>query len=150
MTMSTFSSWSMAYIIKLHIPDSIATVLFRILVVSQSILLRRSYPGRNCVCGNSCINRRENIHLRTWGVNDTRKSREETGKTVLHLLGSKLRVAVLQVLALHQVGRPGHLAHHDGVGLHEVEGTFLDDGGLLSLAKSYGHLEGVRLWQVGD
>ena len=140
----------MAYIIKLHLPDSTATVLFRILEVFRSILLKRNYPRRICVGGNSCLSRREHVYLRTWGVNDTRKSREETGKTVLHLLGSKLRVAVLQVLALHQVGRPGHLAHHDGVGLHEVEGTFLDDGGLLSLAESYGHLEGVCLWQVGD
>ena len=140
----------MAYIIKLHPPDSKAAVLFRILEVSRSILLKRSCPGRICVCGNSCLSRRENIYLRAWGVNDTGKPREETGKTVLHLLGGELRVAVLQVLALHQVGRPGHLAHHDGIGLHEVEGTFLDDGGLLSLAKSYGHLEGVCLWQVGD
>ena len=140
----------MAYIIKLHPPDSKAAVLFRILEVSRSILLKRSYPARICVRENGCISRRDNVYLRAWGVNDTGKPREETGKTVLHLLGSKLRVAVLQVLALHQVGRPGHLAHHDGVGLHEVEGTFLDDGGLLSLAKSYGHLKGVRLWQVGD
>ena len=48
---------------------------------------------------------------------------------------------MLQVLARHQVGGPGHFAHHDLLRLHEIEGTFLDDGRLLS--QSYGDLERV-------
>ena len=74
----------------------------------------------------------------------------EAGEAVLHLLGGELGVAVLQVLALHQVRSACHFAHHNWVRLHKVEGTFLNDGRLFPLTKSYGHLEGICLWQVGD
>ena len=84
------------------------------------------------------------------GVNDPGKSWQEAGEIVLHLLGGKFGVAVFQVLALHQVRRTCHLAHHDWVRLHKVEGAFLDDGRLFALAKSYGHLERICLWQVGN
>ena len=80
------------------------------------------------------------------GVNDPGKSWQEAGEIVLHLLGGKFGVAVFQVLALHQVRRACHFAHHDWVWLHQIEGAFLDDGRLFPLAKSYGHLERICLW----
>lgn len=69
------------------------------------------------------------------------KAGQEAGKTVLHFLGSQLLEAVLEVLVSHQVGGSGHLAHHDRLGLHQVEGTLLDDGGLLTQGDA--HLERV-------
>ena len=96
-------------------------------------------------------NGRENIHyLCARSVNDPWKPWKEAGEVILHLLGGELGVAVLQILALHKVSCPRHLAHHDWVGLHEIERAFLDDGRLFSLAKSYGHFERICLWQVGD
>ena len=84
------------------------------------------------------------------GVNDPGKPWEEAGEVVLHLLRGKLGVAVLQVLALHQVRCARHFAHHNWVGLHKVERAFLDDGRLFALTKSYGHLERICFWQVGN
>ena len=74
-------------------------------------------------------------------VHHPRQAGQEAGQTVLHLLGRQLLEAVLEVLVGHQVGGPGHLAHHDRLGLHQVEGALLDDGGLL--AQGDAHLEGV-------
>ena len=48
---------------------------------------------------------------------------------------------MLQVLARHQVGCSSHLAHHDRFSLHQVVGSLLNDGGLLT--QGYGHLERV-------
>ena len=92
-------------------------------------------------------------------VDDAGEAWQEAGKTVLHLLcWSRRRVSkgdiersedatcqflerMLQVLAGHQVGGPGHFAHHDLLRFHQIERTFLDDGRLL--AQSYGDLERV-------
>ena len=74
-------------------------------------------------------------------VHHPRQAGQKAGQTVLHLLGRQLLEAVLEVLVGHQVGRPGHLAHHDRLGLHQVEGALLDDGGLL--AQGDAHLKRV-------
>ena len=78
--------------------------------------------------------------MSAWGVNDPGKPWKEAGEAVLHLLGGQLGVAVLQVLALHQVRGARHFTHHDWVRFHKIEGTFLDDGRLFPLTKSYGDL----------
>ena len=74
-------------------------------------------------------------------VNHPRQAGKEAGQTVLHLLGRQLLEAVLQVLVGHQVGGPGHLTHHYRLGLHQIEGALLDNGGLLSQGDA--HLERV-------
>merc|ERR1719430_825543 len=70
------------------------------------------------------------VILAAGRVYDPWEARQETREAVLHLLGGQFGVAVLEVLAVHEVGGSRHLTHHYRVWLGQVEGPLLDDGRL--------------------
>merc|ERR1719430_2866788 len=52
------------------------------------------------------------VILAAGRVYDPWEARQETREAVLHLLGGQFGVAVLEVLAVHEVGSSRHLTHH--------------------------------------